>query len=269
MKILLDMGHVLSGPDLGAEGCGRKEQDCTREIGYRVSEKLKAMGHNVVICSCDSADSLGESLAYRVNRANREGGDLYVSIHLNAFNGEAYGTEVYTYGGNRCIEAERVLSNITKLGYTNRGIKDGSGLYVIRNTVMVAMLIECCFIDNVKDMDRYNADNFAEAIVMGLIGKTVNAYSIYKELQHEINVQGFGYIEEDGIPGPITLSHCPTIRKGAQGNITKIVQRLLNINSDGIFGNETERAVINFQRYNGLAIDGIVGRSTWRALLGL
>ena len=31
-------------------------------------------------------------------------------------------------------EATRVLNNLVGLGYTNRGIKDGSNLYVIRNT---------------------------------------------------------------------------------------------------------------------------------------
>ena len=45
MKINLDMGHTLSGADTGAEGCGRREQDCTREIGYKVKAKLEALGH--------------------------------------------------------------------------------------------------------------------------------------------------------------------------------------------------------------------------------
>lgn len=279
MKILLDCGHCLKGGDTGASGCGYREENLTRQIGYELRDVLEDLGHNVVICSCDSANSLGESLAYRVNKANSEGGDIYVSIHLNAFNGEAYGAEVYTYGGNRFIEAERVLSNITKLGYTNRGIKDGSGLYIIRNTDMKAMLIECCFIDNEKDMERFNSTNMANAIVSGIVGETghnevvelsmdKDSY-IFKELQHEINVQGFGDIAEDNIPGPITLSHCPMLRRGAQGNITRILQKLLGVDPDSIFGGDTERAVMQFQNSHGLVSDGIVGQNTWRALLGL
>ena len=97
MKILLDMGHTLSGADTGAEGCGRREQDCTREIGYKVKAKLEALGHTVVVCSKDSCSSLMDSLSYRANTANNAGGDLYIAIHLNAFNNNAYGTEVYTY----------------------------------------------------------------------------------------------------------------------------------------------------------------------------
>ena len=41
---------------------------------------------------------------------------------------------------------------------------------------------------------------------------------------------------------------------------------LYNGNIDGIFGSKTESSVIQFQRQNSLAGDGIVGARTWRAL---
>ena len=185
MKILLDMGHTLSGSDTGAEGCGRREQDCTREIGYKVKAKLEAVGHTVVVCSKDSCSSLMDSLSYRANTANNAGGDLYIAIHLNAFNNNAYGTEVYTYGGKEFTEARNVLANIVALGYSNRGIKDGSRLYVIKNTSMKSMLVECCFIDNQSDMGRYNADNFANAIVKGITGTTVESDTPSEEIKNK------------------------------------------------------------------------------------
>ncbi|MNP19806.1 Sporulation-specific N-acetylmuramoyl-L-alanine amidase [compost metagenome] len=99
--------------------------------------------------------------------------DLYISIHLNAFNGQAYGTEVYTYNAVKRDRAVRVLNNIVGLGYTNRGIKDGSSLYVIRNTKMESMLIECCFIDNSGDMSKFNSDKMAKAIAEGIHGNSI------------------------------------------------------------------------------------------------
>ena len=44
------------------------------------------------------------------------------------------GTEVYTYGGKEHAEALNILKNMSKLGFTNRGVKDGSSLYVVKRT---------------------------------------------------------------------------------------------------------------------------------------
>lgn len=275
MKINLDMGHTLRGGDTGAEGCGKREQDCTREIGYKVKAKLEALGHSVCVCSIDSASSLNESLAARVNRANSNGGDLYVSIHLNA--GGGHGTEVYTYKGRELSVARNVLNNICSLGYTNRGLK-GANLYVINHTNMPAMLIECCFIDSNEDMNRYNAEDIANAIVKGLVGETSAATSNVKQsskendwvrrLQEECNRQGFSNQAVDGIPGPNTVNGCPTLKYGASGEITKLIQEKLvslgyNTNGiDGIFGNGTLEAVKRYQADNNLEVDGIVGPNT-------
>lgn len=284
MKILLDMGHTLSGADTGAEGCGRREQDCTREIGYKVKAKLEALGHAVVVCNPDGCTSLDQSLRYRVDTANNADGDIFVSMHLNAFNGDAYGVEIYTYGAKAFNEAENVLNNLVGLGYANRGIKDGSRLYVIKNTVMKAMLIECGFIDNVGDMERYNDDKIADAIVSGLVGSTVETNpeenrpsgdDWIRRVQSECNRQGFSNQTVDGYPGPVTLAGCPLVRYGATGNITKLIQERLNklgYNTngiDGMFYGGTRYAVTKFQIDNGLSADGIVGRDTWRVLLGL
>ena len=168
MKVLLDFGHCLSGADRGAVSNGRREEDCTREIGSKVKSKLEALGHSALVCSPDSANSLSESLEYRVNTANKATGDLFVSIHLNAGGGN--GTEIYTFAGKQLQETLSILSNFENLGFNNRGIKDGSRLYVIKNTNMKAMLLECCFIDS-SDMEKYDAEAFAKAMVKGITGK--------------------------------------------------------------------------------------------------
>ncbi len=58
---------------------------------------------------------------------------------------------------------------------------------------------------------------------------------------------------------------------GSQGSDVKKLQELLNknganLNVDGIFGNQTQQAVKNYQKANNLAVDGIVGNNTWGAL---
>lgn len=52
------------------------------------------------------------------------------------------------------------------------------------------------------------------------------------------------------------------LKLGNRGNEVKALQEKLNLKADGIFGPLTEEAVKDFQRSNGLEVDGIVGANT-------
>ncbi len=169
MKFGIDMGHNCH-PDTGASSI-KFEDNLTKEVGNKVIAKLKDLGHTVINCNPDSASSVGSSLGKRCSKANANKVDIYVSIHFNAFNGQANGTEVFAVSDTGNKIAKPVLDEIIKLGFFNRGVKSGSHLYVLRNTDMPGILIECCFIDSTKDMQLYNGETMATAIVKGLTGK--------------------------------------------------------------------------------------------------
>lgn len=57
-----------------------------------------------------------------------------------------------------------------------------------------------------------------------------------------------------------------TLEAGANGPLVEKLQAALGIEVDGDFGPGTESAVKVFQQEHRLVVDGIVGRSTWRAL---
>lgn len=92
------------------------------------------------------------------------------------------------------------------------------------------------------------------------------------DLQEELNRQYNMGLVVDGLKGPKTLAACPLVRKGARGNITRLIQRRLNsvgfhLSTDGIFGSGTYNAVNVFQKNRGLYQDGKVGKKTWDWLL--
>lgn len=58
-------------------------------------------------------------------------------------------------------------------------------------------------------------------------------------------------------------------KKGSRGSVVILIQQALHLLPDGIFGNQTEDAVKEFQKEKGLKPDGIVGPSTMSKLVPL
>lgn len=169
-------GHTLSGVGSGAVG-RINESENTRKVGNELRKILKEEGQVVYNCTVDKASSVNESLDLVVKQANREELDWFISIHFNAGGGE--GVEVYTYEGRQYQDAIDVCKNISALGFKNRGVKKGTGLYVIRKTKAKSMLIEVCFVDT-NDANKYLQVGYkaiAKAIAEGILGKKINTTS--------------------------------------------------------------------------------------------
>ena len=173
MKIGVNCGHTISGTTgSGAVGYLNESHE-TRNIGYKIISKLKESGNTVIDCTNDRAFSVNDNLKNIVAMANVQDLDLFISVHLNAGGGK--GCECYTYGGKELDEAVKICTQLKSLGFTNRGVKDGSTLYVVKNTKAKAILIEVCFVDSKTDADIYNkvgAEKIANAICNAIVGKS-------------------------------------------------------------------------------------------------
>lgn len=97
---------------------------------------------------------------------------------------------------------------------------------------------------------------------------------LIKEYQQALNSQYGKGLAADGIYGSKTEAAAVSVRKGFKGAVVTVLQKLLSSRTDyfggawdGIFGVITETAVMRYQKNNGLAVDGIVGKKTWRHLL--
>lgn len=191
MRIGINCGHTVSG----TVGCGAvgyiDESNEVRKVGNVLCDMLKNAGHTVINCTNDYAPSVSSNLKQIVDMANAHPLDLFVSIHFNSGGGR--GTEVWTNGGTAFGEATATCEKLSGLGFKNRGIKDGKGLYVIKHTTAKAMLIEVCFVDT-DDYVTYNKVGYkavAKAICEGITGeKSANKEDLtmtqYEELKKEI-----------------------------------------------------------------------------------
>ncbi|MEN7696550.1 N-acetylmuramoyl-L-alanine amidase, partial [Clostridioides difficile] len=113
------------------------------------------------------------SLGNRTALSNSLRPDLFTSIHYNASDTTGNGVEVFYKlkdkdGGTTKTVATNILNRILeKFNLKNRGAKTRTlstdptkdYLYVLRNNDMPAVLVECAFLDNEKDMSLLNTSN--------------------------------------------------------------------------------------------------------------
>lgn len=181
MRINIHAGH---NPE-GKTACGAvgliKESTEARAVKDKVISMLKSQGHTVYDCTVDNGTSKNDILKKIVAKCNEHEVDLDVSIHFNAgankiLNKVTTGTEVFVYSSASKAKsyAQKVVNAISALGFKNRGVKTSKTLYVLKNTKNPAMLIECCFVDDPDDVNLYNVDKMAQAIVKGITGVTVS-----------------------------------------------------------------------------------------------
>ena len=306
MVINVHGGHNAKAP--GASGLLNEVAE-DRKVKDLVIAKLRALGHTAYDCTDDDGATANACLKNIVARCNSHSADLDVSIHFNAAandpagDGRTTGTEVLVYSTSSAAApyAANICAAIAALGFRNRGVKERPGLYVLKHTRAPALLVECCFVDDADDVALYRPEVIADAIVDGItqvvsrrytaqfqmwLNDTYNAGLVVdgiwgprtraaaiRAFQTELNDQFAADLDVDGIWGPKTQAAAVNVRRGARGNLTRIIQGALYTRGydahefDGIFGPGCERAVRAFQHNSGLWADGIVGPNTWAALL--
>lgn len=131
---------------------------------------------------------------------------------------------------------------------------------------------------SVRDVQSWANANYGGILgfklaVDGLFGPKTKA-ALVKILQHELNKQCGAGLAVDGSFGLKTKAACINVRKGAKGNITRVLQAVLiclgyyKDSFDGSFGDNTFAAVKAFQAARGLTKDGVAGKNTFTALFG-
>ena len=175
MKIGLRGGH--SPNCKGAMGI-IDEQEEVRKIYNEMVPMLQAAGHTVINCNSDAATVNGE-LSEGTNKANANNCDIYVTLHMNASNGNGRGTEVFLYNNTNLMMnqiAGNICNKFAQVGFQNRGVKFNTGYHDLNASGMPAMIVETLFCDNQQDAALYHkigVKGIAKLIVEGITGKSI------------------------------------------------------------------------------------------------
>jgi N-acetylmuramoyl-L-alanine amidase len=106
-RIVIDAGH--GGHDPGAHGNGINESELTLDVAQRLQKLLDKQPGFEVVMTRDTDEFI--PLQERTAIANREGADLFLSIHANASrNPQAHGIETYFLNFATNPEAEAVAA---------------------------------------------------------------------------------------------------------------------------------------------------------------
>ncbi len=185
INICVDPGHGLSNSKPGVYDSGAvagklqlTEADIVLKWGLELEKQLRESGFNAIVTRDKKLTPC--SLSSRVQKAKAFKSDLLISLHCNAANGKATGTETFFRFQRSKRIAERVNTNLVAvLGLKNRGIKNEAES--ARGKIFVlsyeqSILIELGFIDNPSD---YSVITNEEKITKGCESIVKSLLSLY------------------------------------------------------------------------------------------
>jgi N-acetylmuramoyl-L-alanine amidase len=182
--IALDDGHGIqtSGKrtPVTPDGKQMRENEFNKRVIQLLDAHLKRAGFKTVLVAPTDADT---SLSQRVKTANNAKADLYVSVHANANTGNWGswgGIETYTYNKGESLRIGKVIHKYLLQGtqLRDRGVKDGSWLYVIKNTSMPAVLVEAGFMDNLYEARLLMSEAYRQETAEELARAICEAYAV-------------------------------------------------------------------------------------------
>lgn len=179
--IVVDPGHGGSNP--GAVANNTKEADNNLAVALKLRDKLVQAGAKVIMTRdtnrtvAPEGSSLGAELEARVNLAESNKADLFISIHTNS-NPDTNITGAMTFypsGKSATLATEVQKTLIMETGATDKGTSPAT-FYVLRNATMPSILVEMGFISNATEASQLKNDGYRTKMAQG-IAKGIVSYS--------------------------------------------------------------------------------------------
>ena len=172
--VWIDAGHGNYDP--GKVAGKVLEKDINLAIALKLQTFLEIGGATVFMTRLDdealSSTKQGDMYTRRV-KANASQADIFVSIHQNSYpQGSVHGAQVFYFNtsDNSRKLAEHIQQQLKEFVGTNRRLqaRPNKNYYVLRQTVMPAVIVECGFLTNYNERMKLTKTNYQERIAWGI-----------------------------------------------------------------------------------------------------
>lgn len=151
------------------------ENEFNRRVETLLHIELKRCGFDVLALAPGDVDV---PLEERVRREKAYNGDFHLDIHANAFDAkfqaegvkDPSGIETFYYNSATSKACAGVIHKHVMGGskMVNRGTKDGSHLFMLKNTKAPANLVELGFMDNIEDIKKLLSESYRQECAIEL-----------------------------------------------------------------------------------------------------
>ena len=183
-SIVIDAGH--GGIDGGASGraTGVSESELNLKYAKQLEKLCINCGVNVVMTRSDSDGLYDEDapnrkkseMEKRKEIINNSSADILVSIHMNSFPlASCNGAQIfYCKGSNEGFKLAKSVQEVVCKNFSNaRSYVTVGDYYVLNNSNIPAILIECGFLTNEREeknlIDDGYCEKFCYSILMGIL----------------------------------------------------------------------------------------------------
>ncbi|MBE6012941.1 MAG: N-acetylmuramoyl-L-alanine amidase [Lachnospiraceae bacterium] len=189
--VVIDAGHGGWDPGKVSEN-DIYEKDINLKIALKLQQYLQ-QGDCYVLLTRASDEALGskkrEDMDNRKDIADNMGADVIISIHQNSFpSSKVKGSQVFYYKTSEKskVLAEKIQGSMrTFLSQEgNRLAKANDNYYILKQTAIPAVIVECGFLSNPSERALLTQDDYIEKIAWSIYMGVVDYFNAPS---HEVN----------------------------------------------------------------------------------
>ncbi len=180
--IVVDPGHGGSNP--GAVDNGTRESDNNLAVGLKLRDKLTRAGAKVIMTRetdrtvAPEGNSLEQELSARVDMAEANNADIFVSVHSNSNSDPAIFGAMTFYQNGKASQLASAIQNglVRETNAVDKGTSSAN-YHVLRDTTMPSALVEMGFVSNAGEAHKLQEDGYRNQIAQGIFNGIVTYFN--------------------------------------------------------------------------------------------